>query len=80
MCAGEPSDGRLWSPPLSTRIMQSTLVASGYIQENIPVWLRLTAFEERERRCRGFYLSTRSCGGGRGGAQVSSPEFHSDPQ
>lgn len=52
MCAGEASDRRLRGLPLSTRIMQNILVASSYIQENIPIWLRLTAFEERERRCR----------------------------
>lgn len=39
-------------PPPSTRIMQSISVAPGYIPENIPIWLRLTAFEERERRRR----------------------------
>lgn len=50
MCAGEASDSGLGSPPLSTRIMLSILVASSYILENIPLWLRLTAFEERERR------------------------------
>lgn len=33
--------------------MQNTHVASSYIQENIPIWFSLTAFEELEHRCRG---------------------------
>lgn len=51
MCVGKASDRRLRSLPLSTRIMQNILVASSYILEDIPIWLRLTAFEERERWC-----------------------------
>lgn len=52
MCAGQASVRRFWSLALSTRIIQNILVASSCILENIPIWLRLTAFEERERRCR----------------------------
>lgn len=46
---GKRLTGDSEAPP-STRIMQNMLMASSYLLENIPIWLRLTAFEEWECR------------------------------
>lgn len=57
MCAGKAPDSSLRSLSLSTRIMQNILMASSYILENSPIWLCLTAFEERVSVVFGVQLS-----------------------